>query len=183
MTWQYSNYANVLFLTTIFAIIASAVAWQRRASPGGVSFVLLTIALAEWTLTTALEMSAVEVPAKIFWSKFQYVGVSVMSILWALYAAAYSRQQHWLTRRLVTALWIIPTITIFLAATNESHHLLWSDITPASDVPGDYLIYSHGIWYWIAAIYNYLLAALGILAVLHATLQFPKYTSVNRWGC
>lgn len=174
MTWQYSNYANVLFVTTIFAIIASAVVWQRRASPGGIPFALLTIALAEWTLTTALEMSIVEIPAKIFWSKFQYVGVSVMSILWVLYAAAYSRQQQWLTRRLVTALWIIPTITIFLAATNESHHLLWSDITPASNVPGDYLLYSHGTWYWIAAMYNYVLVAFGMFVVLRATLQFPK---------
>ena len=122
---------------------------------------------------SALEKAAPTLAGKVLCSKFEYVGVTSVSALWLMFALGYSQMTHWLTRRNVLLLWIMPSLTFVLAATNEWHRLVWSNIAPASDREGAFFVYSHGPWFWLFAAYNYVVLLLGTLALGRALLRFP----------
>lgn len=122
---------------------------------------------------SALEKAAPTLAGKVLCSKFEYLGVTSVSALWLMFALGYSQQTEWLTRRNVLLLWIMPALTFVLAATNERHRLVWSNIAPASDRDGAFFVYSHGPWFWIFAAYNYAVLLLGTLALGRALLRFP----------
>ncbi len=174
MTWQYSAYAHVLLSTAILAFIAAVYAWRRQTNSVSTPFIFLSLAIAEWTFFRALQTSVVEIPAKILWAKFAYIGIATTPLFWLIFVVRYSRQFHWLTRRHIIAASIIPFLTIVIAATNEWHGLLWSRITPAPDVPGDHLIFTSGIWFSIHLIYNYIIIFIGVLGLLRMFRRAPR---------
>lgn len=173
MSMQFPPHAIALLFTSGLAAAIALVAWQRRATPGGTSFALLAVALAEWSLLSAFEKAVPGLAAKVLCAKIEYLGVTSVAPLWLLFALGYSQQKEWLTRRTVWLLWIMPVITMVLAATNESHRLVWSSIAPASDSDRAFFIYRHGPWFWIFAAYNYAVILLGTLALARALLRFP----------
>jgi hypothetical protein len=67
-------YAIMCLATACLAAIVAAIAWPRRSVAGGASLVWLMIAIAEWSLGVAIEYAAVGIPAKVFWSKVEYIG-------------------------------------------------------------------------------------------------------------
>ncbi len=173
MSMQFPPHAIALLFTSGLAAAIALVAWQRRATPGGTSFALLAMALAQWSFLSALEKAVPGLTAKVVCAKIEYLGITSVPTLWLMFALGYSQQEDWLTRRNVLLLWIVPSITVALAATNESHELLWSSITPASDQDGALLVFEHGPWFWIFAAYNYALILLSTLALARALLRFP----------
>ena len=161
----------LLFTASLATAIAAAV-WQRRNTPGGRPFTLLMIAVAEWSLMSALEKAVPTVGKAILCAKVEYLGITSVPPLWLMFALGYSQQAAWLTRRNVLLLWIMPMVTVALAATNDWHRLIWSSIAPASSDDAT-LVYSHGPWFWLFVAYNYVLILLGTLALGRALLGFP----------
>ena len=155
MIWQYSPYAVFFLLASGLAIGTAAIAWRRRASPGNTPFALLMLAIAQWTFTRALEASAVDIPSQVFWAKLEYLGVVSVPVLWAIFALRYSRQDKWLTRRNVALLWLVPVISFGVVATSDN------------------LVYGHGAWFWIHAVYSCALVLIGSVALVRAVLRYP----------
>jgi signal transduction histidine kinase len=170
---HFPPHAIPLLFTAGLAAAIALVAWQRRATPGGTVFALMMVASAEWAFMSALEKAMPTLAAKILCAKIEYLGITSLPALWLMFALTYSQQEPWLTRRNVLLLWVMPSITVALAATNEAHGLVWSSITPASHQADALLIYHHGPWFWIFAAYNYGLILLGALALSGALLRFP----------
>jgi len=173
MSMRFPSHGIALLFTASLAAVMALVAWRRRATPGGTSFALLMVAVAAWSFMSALEKAAPTPAGKVLCAKIEYLGVTSVPALWLMFALAYSQQTDWLTRRNVLLLWIMPSVTFVLAATNEWHRLVWSSIAPASDRDGAFLVYSHGPWFWIFAAYNYAVLLFGTLALGRALLRFP----------
>jgi|GEM_PF-2529725 len=173
MTWQYSEYAHLLLFTAIFAFIAAIYAWRRQVNSVSAPFIFLSLSIAEWTFFRALQISVVEIPAKILWAKFAYIGIATTPLFWFIFIMRYSQLFHWLTRRHIIAASIIPFLTIVIAATNEWRGLLWSNITPASGTTGDPLVLTSGIWFSIHLTYNYIIIFIGVLTLLRMIRHAP----------
>jgi hypothetical protein len=92
-----------------------------------------------------------------------------------LFALEYARRNTWLTRRNMALLWVVPAVTVGMAATNEQHGLLWSSIAPSPGSEDTILIYSHGAWFWIAAAFSYLAMLTGAFILLHAVIRSPRF--------
>lgn len=75
MSWSFPPYLP-LPLASAGLVLALAILARRRPVPGAGWFALLMLALAEWDALWALESAAVGLPAKLFWSTLQYVGIS-----------------------------------------------------------------------------------------------------------
>jgi signal transduction histidine kinase len=172
MSWRISPYAAGLLAAATISAVAAFAAWRRRDAPGGLPLALLMGAVAEWSLAAALEVSAVGVPNKVFWSTIQYVGVTSSPVFLLQFALAYAQLDHWLTPRRLAALWVIPLITLAMAATNGWHGLLWTSFTP-SDVPGsNVLVYGHGPWFWTEVVYFYLLVGTAGAILIWSSFRF-----------
>ncbi len=157
MNWEITPAASILLLISAVVAGATWLIWRRRTAPGGGGLLWLMLAVWFWTFTGAIEATSVGLDQKIFWSKLSYLGIAPSAPLLLIFTLIYTRRQKWITPRRMVILWAVPVLTVFLAATNEYHNLIWSKIVlhPASNL----LIYNHGPAFWVYTVYAYLCVA------------------------
>lgn len=165
MTWQITPYAVITMIAAGVASITAIRIWRQRSAPGALYLALLMIAIAEHCACAALESAAVGIPAKLFWSKAEYIGLTSSTTLLLLFALAYNRQTGWIKSRRVYLLWVIPSVITLMAWTNEWHSYLWNNLEMA---PGEdnILIYGHGPGFFIAVAYSTLMLVISAAALL-----------------
>jgi len=162
-----------LLASTVLSVWAATIARTRRSVPGSTAFSWLMLAVALWSLTSALHTLADGREARVLIAKLQYVGVAPVGVLWLLFASTYSRAAWTGDRLLRTIVWIVPAITFLLALTNEQHAFYWSAIEEVSAAGGTRLVYTGGPWYWVHAGYSYLLVLIGTLILMRGLRRFP----------
>ena len=166
-------YALTSAAASVVAACVAAVAWRRRDVAGGTTLALLMAAVAEWSLGAAVEYAAVGVAAKVLLSKIEYLGAVTAPVFLLLFALEHGRRDRWLTRRTILPLFVVPLLTLGLAATNERHGLIWSGFAP-SPAGHNLLIYRHGPWYWVGVVgYSYLALLTGTALLVQAAARFP----------
>ncbi|MBU1877583.1 MAG: hypothetical protein KJ734_01420, partial [Chloroflexi bacterium] len=176
MPWPPS--APYLIALTISAAISVALAlyaWRHRPAPGAMPFVVLMLAVAEWTLVTAFRMASPDLPTKILWAQVRYVGIVIVPAAWLVFALAYTGQGQWLTRLpRVLLLAVEPAVFLLLVWTNPHHHLVWTDIQldTSGGFPGWHA--AHGVAYWFHAIYAYLLLLLATWHLVRVAVRTPQ---------
>lgn len=173
MTWQFTSDVIAFLFAAVVSCSIAVVILRRPLVSGSLTFVLLMLAVAEWTFVRALEGMAVEMPSKILWAKLEYPGIVTVPLLWFIFTVKYGRQVQWLTRRVIVLLLVVPCITFALALTNEAHGLIWSSILPGT-TPGSNLIYNHGTWFWMHVVYSYALMLTGTGQLIRNIVRFPQ---------
>jgi PAS domain S-box-containing protein len=172
MKWWFSLYVALLFVT---ASLTGGVAWftlRQHKRPGGLPLGLLMLAITAWSFATALEMMAVDIPSKIFWSKVSYPAITTSPLLLFLFAWEVAHQRKGIGRPALILLSVIPAITVLLATTNEFHHLIWTSFTPVP-IPGTNLIlYGHGTWFWIMMANTYCLISAATFLLAQSAFRF-----------
>ena len=174
MAYHFPPFSVALLAITIISIALAVLILMRRVSPGGVPFALLMMALAAWIFFCILEWGAIEQPLKVFWSKFEYLGITTMPPLYFIFAAEYSRFNKWITKRNIGLMFVLPLVTLVLVATNEQHGLIWSNIYPSPESAGDILVYEHGLFFWIQSAYAYTLLMGGTVILIRSFLHLPR---------
>jgi diguanylate cyclase (GGDEF)-like protein len=174
MSFVITPYVLVCLATTIITLVVGLVSLGHKGVPGAAALGLLMLNVAEWSLGAALELSSVGIPAKIFWSKVEYLGTLSAPVFYLILALEYNRMEHWLTRRRIAMLFVIPVIAFLLAVTNEWHSLIWNSFTP-SPAGGNLLVYGHGAAFWALVVgYSYLMVLSGSILFIWAVLRFPS---------
>jgi signal transduction histidine kinase len=170
MGWQFTIYAYTYLATAAISAVVTFFCWRRRKIPAGWSLFFLMLSIAEWAGAGALEMAAVGIPAKIFWSQVAYVGTTTSPVLFMILALDYTRQTKWLRPRTLALVMVIPALTILVAATNGWHHLEWTSFTP-SPYGDNILIYGHGPWFWVLVANSYVTLTAGMLVFGRAWIR------------
>lgn len=177
MQWHFTIYSAILGLSTLIAAGVLVVAWRRRAVHGGTSLALLMLSATIYAGTACLESAAVGIPAKVFWSKLQYLGSMTCPPLLLVFAMDYARCERWLNWRTISAAFALPVIGIGLAWTNEAHNWIWTDFQP-SLAGENLLIYIHGPAFWIIVAYLYFVTAAATVVlvrnVIHSTSVYRR---------
>jgi diguanylate cyclase (GGDEF)-like protein len=143
MIWGY-------LFSGLLAGSVSLFAWQHRREDGMRWLAWMLIAVTEWSIGNAMELAIPNIPDKIFWAKIEFLGILSAPTFYLLFALEYNRLQHWLTRRIINLLLIIPVVSLIFVWTNDWHHLFWTSIAQNPDLPG-LLIFSHGPAFWIGS--------------------------------
>ena len=166
-------YTIAQLLTGLVAVAVSIIIWKRRASRGGWPLFLLFVAVAEWALCNGLEAAAIPQELKIFWSKLAYFGAQPSPVLLVLFALHYNGRGKRVTPLTSILLFFIPAITILLAATNETHGLIWVSFSPGP--PGtNSLIYHHGPAFWVSIAYIFTMVSVGTAVLLLSAVRSQK---------
>jgi diguanylate cyclase (GGDEF)-like protein/PAS domain S-box-containing protein len=173
MVLEYFPVSIILFFASGLAVAIAYLAWKRRSAQGVLPFVLLNLAAAIWCFGGVFETSTLSVSNAVFWSKVQYVGIVSIPPSWLLFCLSYTGQDQWFKRRFLALFWGIPLVALVLAATNEWHGLIWSHVylSRIGSIPD--IIYEHGPFFWIMAIYSYLLLVVGALVLIGAIIRYP----------
>jgi signal transduction histidine kinase len=138
----------------------------RAAGP----FLWLVGAIAWWCVSGAFHALADPVVQKVIWAKIQYVGIAAVGPLWLLFTTEYAGARWFTDKRSLVALWVIPVVTILMAATNEWHLAVWTSV--AVNARGA-ATYAHGWWFWVAAVFNYVAVLSGTLLVARSLRRSP----------
>jgi len=69
MHWQLTPYVFPVILSAVISAVLARFAWHYRRTSGAISFCLLMLAAAEWSLGYALELVSPDWPMAHFWGK------------------------------------------------------------------------------------------------------------------
>jgi len=164
----------VFFGSAVLSLLIALVIILKHVEPGGIAFALVMIAVSLWLIFLAFEGVAESIPDKVFWAKFEYLGITTLPAFYFIFASQFSRKDKWITKKNLILLFLIPLFTLALVFTNEYHGLIWSDIRPA-ETPGiDNLIYTHGVFFWVYCVYSYSLLAWGVYRLISTFLGLSK---------
>ncbi len=166
------NFFSAIFATASLALVALATfAWQRRSATGAKAFAGIMLLAAVWTGAYALQVSSYNVPGQIFWSNVKYLGIVGSPVLWLIFALQYAGLGHWVTRRNVLFLSIIPIVTTLLVWTDPLHGLLRHDWRVQDMGLFAAVEVKFGWYYWFNTFYQYGLVLIGVVLLLRALGQ------------
>ena len=172
--FEVTPYSIISAGTTVIAIIVGVLAWQRRTVPGGTWLAMLMIAVGLWSGGAVFEYSALDATQIVFWAQIEYFGGVTCPAFFLLFVLEYHRLERWLTPRVISALFIVPTITLGLVLTNQWHGLIWPSLE-VSLVNPHRIIYGHGPAFWFGAIgYSYLVMFIGSSLLVRSALRMPS---------
>lgn len=158
-----------LWLVTGVSVMAALVlAWMVKFQKfqGKVYYAVTFIAMI-WTLMMiGMEASSPGFSCQMQWATLAWLGNGLVPVAWCFFVLAYIDNKTPFDKRLVGAvLLIVPTAIFLIAATNQWHHLVYTDATqiPAGEHYIDYA-HGHGFYGIIATLYAFVAVALFRLA-------------------
>jgi signal transduction histidine kinase len=178
LNWETSLVIALLLLSTSIGIGLAVFIWTRKEIPGAWAFMVLSIALAEWSFTYALEIGAPDLASKTLWAQFQYVGLAMIPPAWLIFTRHYSRRERETPWHHIILFSIIPFVTILVAFSSRHHNLLWSKIWLNTDGPLRTFDASYGPWWWLFFLYSYSLLFWGSIVLFTA---WRLYSSWFKW--
>lgn len=156
----------VLVGTIAVGVTGGLLAWRERPEPGSFPLVLLLAGQCWWSTTLFFRINATTVASKLFWVDLSWVGIGLIPVAWLYFALEYAGYDEYTTRPYLLALSLVPAITAVLGLTSEFHHLLYVDSRLVEHGGVTVLERTPGVWFWVIAVYTYLLGLLGALPLM-----------------
>ncbi len=173
MNWQFTVYSISLSIVGVISGYLAVWTWRRNPVTGTTPFAFMMLAVSEWSFGYALETAAVNLSSKLVFAKFEYLGITMLPVMWFWFVIQYVNREKWLTRRNLLLMFICPVITILLTWTNNIHGLIWKNVQTDS-INHLVMLVTHGAWFWIHVTYSYLLLLSGTLLLFHALFRSPR---------
>ncbi len=121
-----NSIAILVFLLGAISAAIAVYAWRHRATRGSQLFSYFMVAVAVYVLGYGMELSSLDLPAMLFWSKIGYLGIFSFPTLFLMFTLQYTSQDKWLTRRNILFLFLVPTLLAIAKFTDDSFHLVYS---------------------------------------------------------
>jgi len=172
-SYVFKPYLLIGVFTTIMALIIAYQAWKRRRAMGALWLTYLEIGVTIWSFAAIFEGASASAQLRFLWSKISYFGITTTPLFFLLFAYEYSRQVKIIRPQKIFLLAIFPLVTIFIALTNDVHHLLWTSVTidPTTFIG----TYGHGFYFGVLVVYSYMFLIVGLFFLLRALFQFSAY--------
>ncbi len=173
MSFYFTLYSLPTLVAALGTAGVAAYAWSRRTRAGAL-FALFSLAAAVWAGAYSFEILGATLPTKLAFARLSYGGIVLAPPAWFFFSLLYTGRDRALTPRLIGLLLIIPLVTLLLVLTDQFHGLIWTSAQLDSTGPFLALAVNHGPWFWVFAVYSYLVNLLGALLVLVTTVRAPR---------
>lgn len=157
MYFQYVPFIWTLLASTLVILALAIYALQHKDVKGAVPFSICMFLTALWSGSYALELAGTDLFTKLFWTNVQCISYSFAPVLWLIMVFRFIERDHWVTRRNILLLLILPFLTVILAWTNNLHGLMWQNARLDINGPFPVVAKTFGPWFWVIAAYSYLL--------------------------
>ena len=182
MTLQYFLYVALAPVSIVVTGVALLYAMRHRISIQVTTLIWLMTSILGWLICNTLELIAQTEMWTMLWAKTSYIFIAITPVAWLAFALQYTRHPRWLSSVRLWILSIIPTLTMILAITNDFHHLLWTEISYVSLSNMLALHVEHGLWFWIFAVYSYILIFIGAGIISQQYVKpFAIYRHQSAW--
>ncbi len=148
-------------------------AFKRRSIPGVFIFSILCFSVGYWAFLYAIEILTFHVPLISSTAKFEYFGITAIPVLWFLFAIEYTNQNQWLKRWYIPLFFIVPLFCTIMALTNDLHHMFWVNIFIDTSNGIPFVVYNHGLYWWLVVLYSYPFLVAGTAVFFWAIIRYP----------
>jgi PAS domain S-box-containing protein len=163
MHWQFTLYEIPYAISAAISLWLVNIAWWRRYVPGVTAFGLLMLGVAEWSLGIVLAQGNAGFPIIIVWNNVPLLGMVIVPAALLAFSLQYTGHSRWLSLPVIILLVIEPLITLLLVWTNAKYGLITTSTTLNRSASFSAQAVTYGSWFWINAVYSYLLALLSTL--------------------
>lgn len=148
-------------------------AWRKRPAVAVTPFAWAMLGMAIWSFTYSLEIFFPSLPAKLFITKLEYIGIVSIPIFILFFALEFTGKSHLLALRTRLLLGAIPLLILLLVWTNESHHLMWDMAAVTETMELKLLDVRYGLFFWIQVIFSYVLVIFASILLIMEMIQRP----------
>jgi two-component system sensor histidine kinase UhpB len=149
-------------------------------TPSGRALVAVVLGASLWAFGYSMEFLVTGLEAKIFWGKFQYLGITTVPLAWFSFGSLSLGSHGWVKRSLTQriGLSVLPAITMGLVWTNEMHGLIWRDVRLQALGSFQILAVDHGPGFWLYLAYGYFLLLIGSIRLASGLVAFFQ---ISHW--
>ena len=158
-------FSIILLISGLITFMVSGLIYKRLEINVKI-FTITMLAVSVWAIGDGLVLLSDTMPEMLFWTRFEYVGISMLPALWITSVIKLIGKEQWLKPTTIGVLFIIPIITLTLVWTNESHHLYYSRTFIDTSEGISFMAIKPGLWYRVHIIYFYLLLVLGFYLLI-----------------
>ncbi len=154
------SFAILPLMVAIFIVFLDLGWRQKKKNVDSVDLVMFAGAF--WLFTHAFELGAVDLDAKIFWNKIQFIAIIAAPIGWYLASQTFIFSESSNKNHNIFIFIFLP-IALFLIISSDWHSLLWFNAQLNPMNPYDELQFDRGIAYWICIGIAYYLVVISII--------------------
>ena len=157
MQFQYVPYIWPLLASAAVTLNLAVYALRQKDVRGALPFGLCMLLTALWSGSYALEIAGTNLTTMLFWANVQSISYSFNPVLWLMMVFLFIEREHWVTRKNILLLLILPVLTVMLAWTDDLHGLMRQNVH--LDTSGSFPVAAKtfGPWFWVIATYSYFL--------------------------
>ncbi|MFQ3546918.1 MAG: histidine kinase N-terminal 7TM domain-containing protein [Termitinemataceae bacterium] len=151
----YTPFVWPLIIATILCVVIAWYVQRYPETPASRPFIIMMLVGAAWTFLYGFSIITVWYPLRLLLSIVMYVPSRLMAPAILYFALEYSGKEHWITRRTIALVLIIPIISILASFTSPWHQLFRYNFyldTSSSSIP--ILHYSSGPLFTLSNIFN-----------------------------
>lgn len=123
----------------------------------------------------AMELASTTLPEVKMWTVVEYMGIAFCPPFCLLLVMHYTAMEKWLTRKVSLGLFVIPTASLLLVATNDRHHLFYRSIYWREGAPFPTTDIVMGEWYIVQGCYTFGCLMLAAFILMRQWRNTPVY--------
>lgn len=159
----------------LITLVIMLIAFGRNRQQRGInSFVALGCSILGWVISELLFLSSSSAEQARLFFDMKLPFVSLMAVFLLQFTLSYYRLDRWATGRVRLLFFIIPLVTAILALTGGGHSLLRLRLEITLTQPLYTVVNQQGPWYWVHAVYSYLLIMASFIIMLRQCVAIPK---------
>lgn len=171
MTQAEITYLLPYLASSLLVLVVLFFAFGKRKAKGAPVLCFYLAGLAIWSWGFLFELVSVDLPMKLSWDKFQWLGIQIVLVAIPAFAIQFTEYNLRHYKRWFAASLIVPIIFIILVVTDDSHHLIYQNIRLVAGVPFSELKYSITPTTILYAIYGYAVVLWGLSILARLTLR------------
>ena len=167
-------YTILLIMAVGIAAALAVAVLKYRPTLGTHAFAVLMGSVAVWALLTIFEVASYDYQTKIFSGNLKYLFIAIIPVAWFVFSLFYANRIRTLKTAWLLLLAAVPTLTVFMVATNPYHHLMFSDIKGFRS--GNFYLIARrfGPWFWVHTTYSYTLLLLGFALIAKSLIDSQR---------
>ncbi len=173
-------YTNLILTaaSSILALVVAVFAWYHRRITGALHLAMLSSLGFVWGLMYLLELLARSSEYKLYFDDLQFIPASFLGPVFFVLAMVFAGHSAMVRRPVWTLLYVIPTLTIIIVATNHFHQLFRRVPVTGSNTE-DWLLPAqpiHGPWFWVIVASSVALIVAAAAILLYTYLHSPRWS-------
>ncbi|MEK4664042.1 histidine kinase N-terminal 7TM domain-containing protein [Priestia sp. FSL H7-0729] len=149
-----NSYITLVATSAVLNVFLCLYTYFRRSEiPSSKIFILYTAALSIYTFGYAIELASNSLEQMKFWTTVEYIGMPFSASLGLMLMITYTGRT--LSKKVTAALFVIPSITLVMVATNDFHHLFYKKVWLREDSPVPLMDIAVGQWYVVHGAFTF----------------------------